>query len=119
MRNQITTMLSYTLFPDEAPKRISHFETISSAQIEELKESWKGIAGDEWKHFSPHIVGCISYNIPFDNRQHQTGFMAELKRRLAGQPPALQWGMFNTDEKTVPVAEMTLFYSPYGSPHID
>jgi hypothetical protein len=32
---------------------------------------------------------------------------------------ALVWGMFNTDERTAPVAEMRLFYSPYGSPHID
>lgn len=80
---------------------------------------WKDRTGNEWKHFTPNIVGCISYSIPFDDRQHQTGFMYELRRRLPGQTPALQWGMFNTDERTVPASEMQLFHSVWGGPSID
>jgi hypothetical protein len=93
---------------------------ISVEQINELTRRWKERTGHEWKHFSPHIVGCVSYSIPFDDRQHQTGFMYEMKRRLAGVPPALEWaGMFNIDDRTVAAPDMKLFHSIWGSPSID
>jgi hypothetical protein len=119
VRRRTDRMLSYTLFPDEEPKRIPYFQTIGAHQFEELRESWRGRGADEWRHFIPHIVGCVSYSIPFDNRQHQTGFMTELRRLLPGAPPDLHWGMFSIEEQTVPATDMRLFHSAFGSPHID
>jgi hypothetical protein len=112
-------MMSHTLFPDEKPRQIRLFVSIGSSQFNEHRKSWEQVTGYEWRHFAPHLIGCVSYAIPFDDRQHQTGFMAQLKRRLIGQREPLQWGMFNLDERTVPNTEMRLFYSPFGSPHID
>ena len=43
----------------------------------------------------------------------RTGFMAQLKRRLTGQPPTLVWSTFSSDERTVRAS------SHYGSQHID
>jgi hypothetical protein len=112
-------MMSHTLFPDEKPRKIRLFASIGSAQFDEHRESWERVAGNEWRYFAPHLIGCVTYAIPFDDRQHQTGFMAKLKRRLIDQPEPLQWGMFNMDERTVLSTEMGLFPSSSGSPHID
>lgn len=53
VRTRTDITLSYTLFPDEEPKRIPILETISFDQIKELQESWKATTGDDWNHFSP------------------------------------------------------------------
>jgi hypothetical protein len=111
-------LMSHTLFPEEQPREISMYTSISSAQFEEHRESWAAHAS-EWKYFSPHVIGCVSYSIPFDDHQHQTGFMAQLKRRLRVEPTGLEWGMFNLDERVVTSTDMKLFHSPSGSPHID
>jgi hypothetical protein len=115
----IDEMLSYTLFPGET-KEHPYFVMISRQQLDELMQRWKKRTGqDELKHFSPHIVGCVSYSIPFDDRQHQTGFMYELKRRLPGVPETLQWGMFNIDDQVVDTNDVRLFHSVWGSPTIN
>ena len=113
----IDEMLSYTLFPGET-KNIPHFININAQQINELMQTWKTPKGEELKHFAPHLIGCISYHIPFDSRQHQTGFMYYLKRRVFDVPEALAWGMFNTDDRAVDADDMRLFHSLWG-PHID
>lgn len=109
---------SYTLFPDET-KEIPFFETINSEQIREAAMAWRERTGQDWGHFKPFVVGCITYRIPFDDKQHQTGFLFEVRRRIPNVAPERQWGMFTIGEQTVPLGEMRLLHSYWGSPSID
>jgi hypothetical protein len=111
-------ILSCTLFPGEI-KQIPVSETMNAREISDLIEAWKERTGDEWKFFAPHIVGCVSYWIPFDDRQHQTGFMYVLERMLPDFPGGPQWGMFNIDDRRVNAIDMRLFDSIWGSQSSD
>ena len=112
-------MMTYTLFPEET-KQIPRFETISSDQIIEACQAWKETTSQDWKFIAPNIVGCVSYKIAFDDKQHHTGFITELRRRRrADYPSGIEAGMFSLDEAKVAAADVLLFHSPRGSPSID
>lgn len=110
-------IMSLTLFPEEQPREVRLVASIGSAQFREQREFWRQGTGQDFGYFVPHLVACVTYAIPFDDRPHQTGIFAQLKRRLFGE--VVEWGPFNMDERAIPSAEMRLVPSYSGSPHID
>jgi hypothetical protein len=115
----IADFSSYTLFPNET-KILRITKWIHSQQITEVSEFWRELSKEPPPpYFSPFMVGCVAYRIPFDDRQHQTGFSVEIRRRVPDAPGELGWGPFKVDESPVHLSDMNVIHSVWGSPSID
>jgi hypothetical protein len=111
-------VLSYVLFPGEEPRGQGIIENIGYQQITAVKEIWNRRTGQDtdFKYIKLSIIGCITYRIAVDDRQHQTGFMIDVWRRQSG---TINVGMINLEETTVPMENLALYHHPLGSPSID
>lgn len=107
--------MSYTLFPDET-KHIHSRSYVQAKSIDDAVGAWEKAVEERLPYFDLLMVGCIAYRIPFDDRQHQTGFSVSIKRRIDGTD---DWGIFRLDETSVSPANIGIIESAWGSPSID
>jgi len=114
----IANFSSYTLFPGET-KILRITRSISLEQFAKVGEFWHQFSEEPMPFYTPFMVGCVAYRIPFDDRQHQTGFSVDIKRRRPDSPGELGWGVFNMGETPVAVDDMKVIDSAWGSPSID
>jgi hypothetical protein len=114
-REPAVDFMSYTVFPDETKPFYSR-AYVQPQSIKDAADAWEKAVEERLPYFDLFMVGCVAYRIPFDDRQHQTGFSVNIKRRIDGTE---DWGIFRLDETSVNPSDIGIFESAWGSPSID